>query len=292
MGELPSLWDRMDLLERVLGQGPLGLFTDVDGTLSEIVPAYDEASVSPRIVARLERLCGLLPAVVAVSGRPALQARNMVGVDGMIYYGAHGLERWEKGQVCTLLEQADEVRRLMTEVRRGLTTELAGLPGVGLEDKGHTLAVHFRQAQVPEETGEQVLAAAQRWAGPRGLAVRGGRMVVEVRPPGVTKGSAVQEVVQRFGLRGGIVVGDVTTFAAWAYMRAGIVVGDDETDADAFDMVHRLAAQGAFTGLAVLVASTETPRRVLEAADAAVNGVGEVQKLLEWLEQRLSAPGR
>ena len=274
MGELPSLWDRMDLLERVLGQGPLGLFTDVDGTLSEIVPAYDEASVSPRIVARLERLCGLLPAVVAVSGRPALQARNMVGVDGMIYYGAHGLERWEKGQVCTLLEQADEVRRLMTEVRRGLTTELAGLPGVGLEDKGHTLAVHFRQAQVPEETGEQVLAAAQRWAGPRGLAVRGGRMVVEVRPPGVTKGSAVQEVVQRFGLRG------------------GIVVGDDETDADAVDMLHRLAAQGAFTGLAVLVASTETPRRVLEAADAAVNGVGEVQKLLEWLEQRLSAPGR
>ena len=274
MGELPSLWDRMDLLERVLGQGPLGLFTDVDGTLSEIVPAYDEASVSPRIVARLERLCGLLPAVVAVSGRPALQARNMVGVDGMIYYGAHGLERWEKGQVCTLLEQADEVRRLMTEVRRGLTTELAGLPGVGLEDKGHTLAVHFRQAQVPEETGEQVLAAAQRWAGPRGLAVRGGRMVVEVRPPGVTKGSAVQEVVQRFGLR------------------AGIVVGDDETDADAFDMLHRLAAQGAFTGLAVLVASTETPRRVLEAADATVNGVGEVQKLLEWLEQRLSAPGR
>ena len=274
MGELPSLWDRMDLLERVLGQGPLGLFTDVDGTLSEIVPAYDEASVSPRIVARLERLCGLLPAVVAVSGRPALQARNMVGVDGMIYYGAHGLERWEKGQVCTLLEQADEVRRLMTEVRRGLTTELAGLPGVGLEDKGHTLAVHFRQAQVPEETGEQVLAAAQRWAGPRGLAVRGGRMVVEVRPPGVTKGSAVQEVVQRFGLR------------------AGIVVGDDDTDADAFDMLHRLAAQSAFTGLAVLVASTETPRRVLEAADVTVNGVGEVQKLLEWLEQRLSAPGR
>ena len=274
MGELPSLWDRMDLLERVLGQGPLGLFTDVDGTLSEIVPAYDEASVSPRIVARLERLCGLLPAVVAVSGRPALQARNMVGVDGMIYYGAHGLERWEKGQVCTLLEQADEVRRLMTEVRRGLTTELAGLPGVGLEDKGHTLTVHYRQAPDPEEIGESVLSAAQRWAGPRGLAVRGGRMVVEVRPPGVTKGSAVQEVVQRFGLRG------------------GIVVGDDETDADAFDMLHRLAAQGAFTGLAVLVASTETPRRVLEAADAAVNGVGEVQKLLEWLEQRLSAPGR
>ena len=274
MGELPSLWDRMDLLERVLGQGPLGLFTDVDGTLSEIVPAYDEASVSPRIVARLERLCGLLPAVVAVSGRPALQARNMVGVDGMIYYGAHGLERWEKGQVCTLLEQADEVRRLMTEVRRGLTTELAGLPGVGLEDKGHTLAVHFRQAQVPEETGEQVLAAAQRWAGPRGLAVRGGRMVVEVRPPGVTKGSAVQEVVQRFGLQ------------------AGIVLGDDETDADAFDMVHRLEERGEFTGLAVLVLSAETPRRLLEAADATVNGVGEVQKLLEWLERRLSAPGR
>ena len=274
MSEPPSLWERMDLLERVVGQRPLGLFTDVDGTLSEIVPTYDEASVSPRIVMRLERLCGMLPAVVAISGRPALQARNMVGVDRMVYYGTHGLERWEQGQVRILLKQPDEVRRLMREVLKGLSTELGGLRGVGLEDKEHTLAVHFRQAPDPEEAGERILAAAQRWAGPRGLAVRRGRMVVEVRPPGVTKGSAVQEVVERFGLR------------------AGIALGDDETDADAFDMIHRLAEQGAFTGLAVLVVSPETPRRLLEAADATVDGVEEVQKLLEWLEQRLSGSGR
>ena len=270
MSELPSLWDRMDLLERVVEQSPLGLFTDVDGTLSEIVPAYDEASVSPSIAGRLERLCGLLPAVVAVSGRPALQARDMVGVERMVYYGAHGLERWEKGEVCTLVEGADEVRRLTGEVARGLAGELAGLPGVGFEDKGHTLAVHFRQAQDSEEAGERILSAAQRWAAPRGLAVRRGRMVVEVRPPGVTKGSAVREVVRRFGLR------------------AGIVVGDDETDADAFDMLHGLAAQGGFTGLAVLVRSPETPRRLLESADATVDGVGGVEGLLAWLEERLS----
>ena len=274
MSQPPRLWDRMDLLERVLEQRPLGLFTDVDGTLSEIVPVYDEASVSLGIVGRLERLCGLLPAVVAVSGRPALQARDMVGVEGMIYYGAHGLERWEKGQTRTLLERPDEVRGLMTEVIQGLSGELGRLSGVGLEDKGYTLTVHFRQAEVPEEVGRRILAAAQRWAGPRGLAVRRGRMVVEVRPPGVTKGSAVREVVERFGLR------------------AGIAVGVDETDADAFDMVHGLAAQGEFTGLAVLVASTETPQRLREAADATVNGVGEVEQLLEWLEQRLSAPRR
>ena len=274
MSEPPRLWDRMDLLERVLEQRPLGLFTDVDGTLSEIVPAYDEASVSPGIVGRLERLCGLLPAVVAVSGRPALQARDMVGVEGMIYYGAHGLERWEKGQTCTLLEQPGEVRRLMTEVIQGLSGELGGLSGVGLEDKGYTLTVHFRQAENPEEAGERILAAAQRWSGPRGLAVRRGRMVVEVRPPGVTKGSAVREVVERFGLQ------------------AGIAVGDDDTDADAFDIMHTLEKRGEFTGLSVLVVSPETPRRILEAADATVNGVGEVRQLLEWLEQRLSPSGR
>ena len=270
----PSLWDRMDLLERVVAQRPLGLFSDVDGTLSEIVPAYDEASVSPRIVERLERLCGLLPAVVAVSGRPVLQARDMVGVEGMVYYGGHGLERWEKGRVCTLLERADEVRRLMREVLRGLSRELDGLPGVGFEDKGHTLTVHYRQASNPEETGESVLAAAQRWAVARGLAVRQGRMVVEVRPPGVSKGSAVQDVVRRFGLR------------------AGIAVGDDETDADAFNMLHTLEQRGDFVGLAVAVVSPETPRRLLEAADATVNGLGEVEGLLAWLERRLSGSER
>ena len=274
MNEPPRLWDRMDLLEEVVGQRPLGLFTDVDGTLSEIVPAYDEATVSPSIVGRLERLCGLLPAVVAVSGRPALQARRMVGVEGIVYYGAHGLERWEKGEVSTLLERPDEVRRLMGEVAQGLSGELGGIPGVSIEDKGHTLSVHFRQAQEPEEAGARIAAAAERWAGPLGIAVRRGRMVVEVRPAGVTKGSAVREVVERRGLR------------------AAIVVGDDDTDADAFDMVHGLAAQGGFAGLAVLVRSPETPRRLLEAADATVDGVGGVERLLEWLEERLSGSAR
>ena len=174
MSSPPRLWDRMDLLERVVGQRPLGLFTDVDGTLSEIVPAYGAASVSPRIVERLERLCELLPAVVAVSGRRAVEAREMVGVEGVVYYGAHGLERWEQGQVHIMLEQADEVRRLTAEVARGLAREVAGVPGAAIEDKGHALAVHFRQAQAPEEAGERILAAAQRWAGPRGLAVRRG----------------------------------------------------------------------------------------------------------------------
>ncbi len=270
MSEPPKVWDRMDLLERVAGLRPLGLFTDVDGTLAEITPAYAEASVSPRIVERLERLCKLLPAVVAVSGRPALQARDMVGVEGMVYYGAHGLERWERGQVCTVVEDADQVRRLMSEVSQGLSGELEGLSGVELEDKQYTLTVHFRQAQDPGEAGARVLSAAQQWAGPRGLAVRQGRMVVEVRPPGVTKGSAVREVVRRFGLQ------------------AAIVVGDDETDADAFDMIHGLASQGGFTGLAVVVRSAETPRRLLESADATVDGVGGVERLLTWLEERLS----
>ena len=266
----PRLWDRMDLLERVVERRPLGLFTDVDGTLSEITAARYEATVSPRMVGQLERLCGLLPAVVAVSGRPAVQARDMVGVEGMVYYGAHGLERWEQGQVSTLLDQPDEVRRLMLEVLAGLSAELGGLPGVSLEDKVHTLSAHFRQSSQPEEAGERILAAAQRWSGPRGLAVRRGRMVVEVRPPGVTKGSAVRREAQRLGLR------------------AAIAVGDDETDADAFDVLHALSEEGDFVGLAVLVASGETPRRLLEAADATVDGVGGVEELLERLQRRLS----
>ena len=268
----PRLWDRMDLLERVVAQGPLGLFTDVDGTLSEIVAAHGDAIVSPRMAGRLERLCGLLPAVVAVSGRPAQQAREMVGVESMVYYGAHGLERWEKGSVSILLAEPGEVRRLMAEVLQGLSHDLGGgLWGVGLEDKGHTLTVHYRQASDPQEAGACVLAAAHRWAGPRGLAVRRGRMVVEVRPPGVSKGSAVADVVGRLGLR------------------AGIAVGDDDTDADAFDMLHALEERGGFAGLSVAVVSAETPLRLLGSADATVCGVGGVERLLARLEQRLSA---
>jgi len=78
---------------------PFGLITDIDGTIAELAPTAEAVRVDPGCAKHLRSLVSRLPVVAAISGRLAKVARGIVGVDGIVYYGNHGLERWSEGQV-------------------------------------------------------------------------------------------------------------------------------------------------------------------------------------------------
>ena len=76
----------------VLDQRPSALITDVDGTLSHIVPKPQDAVVSIEIKESLRRLLPRLDLVAVVTGRENEVARRMVGVEGLTYIGSYAID--------------------------------------------------------------------------------------------------------------------------------------------------------------------------------------------------------
>ena len=95
------LFDYLDSIKGLLRRSPFGLITDVDGTISETAPTPQEAKVHSLCQRYLSELCRHLPLVAAISGRSVAQVRDMVGIDGMVYVGNHGLEVWVEGDAHT-----------------------------------------------------------------------------------------------------------------------------------------------------------------------------------------------
>ncbi len=183
------------------------LVFDFDGTLAPIVERPGDAAMRPETRALL-RVTSLLYPCAVVSGRaradllPRLECVPLLAV-----VGNHGAEAGF-GPVERGLRR--EVARWVDVLRR----ELAGAAGIELEDKGLSLAIHYRHAPRPPEARARALGVAARLAGAR---VFGGRAVVNVAPAGVPgKGAAIAALLRR--LDG----------------RRALYVGDDVTDEDAF----------------------------------------------------------
>ncbi len=239
---------------------PSGLLADFDGTLSPIVT--DPAMARPADGVR-EALAGLLArgAVVAIiTGRASLDARQMLGVPGVLIAGNHGTE-WLEPDAEKPISSMD-----VAEVRAGLDAALGrlpSLPGVPLEDKGLSASIHFRNARDPDAAREAILAALGDVRA-EGLDLRLGRMVVELRPIGAAdKGTAARHVVERHGLRG------------------VIVLGDDLTDVDMFRAVAEMRAAGRVTAAIIGVGGAgEVPPEIVSAADEMVPSPAAAAELL------------
>lgn len=264
---MPYLFDHLDTVADALSVPPFGLITDIDGTISEIAESPQEASVSPICHEQLALLTRRLALVAAISGRPALDARRMVGIDEMVYVGNHGLERWQNGAVRfvpALEGYPAKVATALNELSAALD-----LSGLILEDKTVGLSIHYRRCPDPQTAKKLIMDAVAASPAASGFSVREGKMVVELRPPvEVDKGAAVVALVRAYSLR------------------RGIYLGDDASDVEAFGAMH---AQG-FHGLAVGVIGQETPPGVAEEADFTLNGVGDVERFLVWLAGTAPAP--
>lgn len=261
----PVLADAIEELRRHAAQ--TALFFDVDGTLAAVVERSYEARVPEQTSKLLGQLAPAYALVACVSGRPAAEARRLVGVGSLHYAGSHGAEllRARAAEPEVLPELArwrDEVRAFAArhddyELRRSR---------VRIEDKDYIQAFHWRgvdDEEVAQAAAERIAADATA----EGLAIHRGRKVLEVRPPvEFNKGLAVERLLRRSGAR------------------RALYVGDDATDADAFAALRRLREEGAIEQAVCLgVLSDETPESVRDGADLTVPGQSSVPGVLRLL---------
>jgi trehalose 6-phosphate phosphatase len=242
---------------------------DFDGTLSPIVADPAQARALPAAVPALRRLSGVLGTLAVITGRPAAVAVDLGGFDqvpGLIVLGQYGLERWVDGQL-TVPPPPPGVAAARAELPALLAD--AGAPdGVQTEDKGLAVAVHTRQAADPQATLDRLRGPLAGLADRHGLTVEPGRLVIELRPPGTDKGTALKNLVSE------------------RKSRAVMFCGDDLGDVAAFGAVRALRGSG-IPGLTVCSGSAEVTA-LAESADLVVDGPGGIAALLTALADALS----
>jgi trehalose 6-phosphate phosphatase len=178
---------------------------DFDGTLAPIVADPALAAMRPSTRHLLAQAAQLYPCAV-ISGRPEEDVLRLLG--GVTVWYVIGNRA---------LQPPDEVARLSSRVglwRARLESALAGLAGVRIEDKGVSLAIHYRNAVEHEEAAAVIRQAA---AGLSEARVIAGKEVINLLPlGGPDKGVALARVKAQLGCA------------------AALYVGDDRTDEDVF----------------------------------------------------------
>jgi trehalose 6-phosphate phosphatase len=255
-------------LVRAPGRALIGL--DYDGTLSPIVSDPMAARPHPAAIPALRRLAGLAGTLAVITGRQAAEAVAIGGLDqipGLIVLGQYGRQRWGSGTLT-----APPAPPGVAAARRELPAVLAaaGAPeGTRTEDKGDALAVHTRLTAEPEQALDLLRAPLAGLADRAGLAVQPGRLVIELRPPGGDKGTALKELRSE------------------RESAAVMFCGDDLGDGPAFEAVAELRADGV-PGLAVCSGSAEVPA-LADLADLVVDGPDGVVALLDALATAMTA---
>jgi trehalose 6-phosphate phosphatase len=248
---------------------------DFDGTLAPIVERPQDARLAVGGLDVLRSLASHIGQLAVVSGRAAEDVVALGGLDaipGLRVLGHYGLQRWFDGR----LDSPPPDPRVEL-ARTELPSLLADAPaGVYVEDKVHSVVVHTRPAADPQQALDELTPALRRLAASTGLEAVGGRLVLELRPPGVDKGSALRELVAEIS-------------AATV-----IYIGDDVGDLPAFHAVAELRDEGVVDGLAVVAIASggaggaaEVPAALRDAADLVLPGPDAVIGWLAGLDAML-----
>ncbi|MFG1670148.1 trehalose-phosphatase [Streptomyces sp. Y7] len=245
---------------------------DFDGTLAPIVPDPEQARAHPDALPALAALAPKVAAVAVITGRPADVAvryggfAGVPGLEHLVVLGHYGAERWDavSGEV-TAPDPHPGVAAVRAELPGILDAHGAGA-GTWTEDKGHAIAVHTRRAADPQGTFEALRTPLADLAVRNGLIVEPGRMVLELRPPGMDKGVALSEYVRELGAE------------------CVLYAGDDLGDLPAYAAVGELRSEGT-PGLLVCSGSEEVTE-LSERADVVVNGPEGVVRLLRAIADR------
>jgi trehalose 6-phosphate phosphatase len=179
---------------------------DFDGTLAPIVGNPAEARMRPRTQALLKHLCSLYPCMV-ISGRSRQDVRRLLRGSGIRYVaGNHGAE----------LGDTRKLRKTVSGWKAMLAPALSGLTGVWIEDKGLSLAIHYRHSPRKAAARRKIYRLAEKLGGARMIPAKLGLSVIPKAAP--HKGMALE--AQRAKLKCDI----------------ALYVGDDVTDEDVFSL--------------------------------------------------------
>jgi trehalose 6-phosphate phosphatase len=202
------------------------LFLDFDGTLADLAPRPDLVHVEPELVGALRALhTALNGALAIVSGRTVAELDGFLSPLVLPAAGVHGAE---------VRDSAGRRFEMPAPHLGGMQARLEALalahPGLRIERKPMALAVHYRSAPELEQLVRSQVAEALKEMS--GVEMLHGKMVVEVKPAGVTKGSAIENFMREAPFLG----------------RKPVFAGDDVTDEDGFVMVNKLGGIGVLVG--------------------------------------------
>jgi trehalose 6-phosphate phosphatase len=208
-------------LAAAMARRPLLAF-DFDGTLAPIVARPVDARVPVATLWRLKRLAHRLPTAV-ISGRALDDLRHRLGFEPTYIVGNHGAEDPAHAHGAELSAALDSLRAQMQEMAGELRHT-----GVRVEDKGASIALHYRLSSDPAAALD-VIGRLLRRCG-EGVRVFGGKMVINaVSSAADDKAAALHRIARRAGVHAVVYFGDdvndETVFAArephWLTIRVG-----------------------------------------------------------------------
>jgi trehalose 6-phosphate phosphatase len=207
------------------------VFLDVDGTLVAIAQTPEAVRVEPALLPLLERLAGANDGALAL-----VSGRSLASIDALftpLRPPAAGLHGWERRRGDGTLAPSGEPTAILAPLRPALAAFAAARPGLRVEDKGGSLALHYRLA--PHYAAAVCHRARDIAAAEPRLRLIEGRKVVEFVPRGSDKGAAIIAFLAEPPFAG----------------RIPVYVGDDTTDEDGFAAVNRK------DGISIKVANPE-----------------------------------
>jgi len=243
-----------------------GLVLDFDGVLSPIVDDPTTSAVPDLVVPILSRLAKSLGLLAVMSGRPVDFLADRVRVPGIQLLGSYGIEQVREDGRRQMDPDAEAWLGKVREAAEALDELLRGTPGIRVEKKSVSVAVHWRQAPDHEAAADKVRRLVGQIAAETGLRIEPGKLVEELRPPiDVDKGSAITALL----------AAERPTTIAYA--------GDDLGDIPALRAVRDAG------GYALVVDhGPETDSRVLELADQTYSGT---EDFADWLAELADAIG-
>jgi trehalose 6-phosphate phosphatase len=208
----------------------IALFLDFDGTLVELAPQPEAVIVPSDLPPLLEHLHQRMSGALAViSGRPIAEVDGFLQPVRLPASGAHGAELRETGDAAIKVVGAHLSDPLRAQIQAIVATLQARWPGLRTEDKGTSLAVHYRHAL---EAEADLRAALEALSFGNGWQLLSGHRVFEIKARGWNKGTAVRRMMDG---------------AAFAGHRP-IYIGDDRTDLDGMTAARALGGDGVAVG--------------------------------------------
>jgi trehalose 6-phosphate phosphatase len=218
----------MDMLKAPEIERHWALFLDLDGTLLDIALAPDEVIIPPGLIDALARVgAALNGALAVVSGRRLADIDRMLSPLRLPVAAEHGaVVRLPSGSV----DSVSPVRRPPPEWAAQLREATHSWDGILVEEKTYSIAIHYRLAPHRMNAVKQLATSLVR-SDPQ-FELLAAKQAFEVRPKEVTKGRAVQMLIETEPFRA----------------RQPVFVGDDVTDEDGMEVAARLGGFGLNVG--------------------------------------------
>jgi len=205
------------------------ILLDVDGTLLDIAPTPFDVKVPPELVRALSELAELTDGALAfVSGRPIEDIDRLFNPLRIAVIGGHGAEM----RVPGLPRNIRFGREIDNKTRALLAAVAAQADGVILEDKGYSLALHYRLAPEQADAVRTAMGLAYAEYPSAGVELLPGKDVIELKSTRLSKGSGIRELMLHSPFRG----------------RRPIFIGDDITDETGFAALPEFGGLGFSVG--------------------------------------------